>query len=278
MSEEVMNAMSGEEVQQDSPETAVEMGDATTGEQTASEGTQEPPQGETAQEKQERLFRQADVDRIIQERLARERQKYETELKSNPHLSYLEQKAQRLGMTVEQLIENDRKYEEQQRINRLVQQNIPEEYARRLLKVDELEKWKDITERQSQEQERRQKMFTEFFEAYPAFNDPKKLEEIPREVWLKVYHPEKNPGGISMLDAYTRYENKLLKAEKEKLQAQRQTQQANTKNAESSTGSVKTPGATGGFISREQFDANKGNMNWVQKNLDLIEESRKHWK
>ena len=274
MSEEVMNAISGEEIQQDSPETAVETVDATAGEQATAEET---PQ-ETPQEKQERLFRQADVDRIIQERLARERQKYETELKSNPHLSYLEQKAQRLGMTVEQLIENDRKYEEQQRINRLVQQNIPEEYARRLLKVDELDKLKDITEKQSQEQERRQKMFTEFFEVYPAFNDPKKLEEIPREVWLKVYHPEKNPGGISMLDAYTRYENKLLKAEKEKLQAQRQTQQANTKNAESSTGSVKTPGATGGFISREQFDANKGNMNWVQKNLDLIEESRKHWK
>lgn len=274
MSEEIMNAMSGEEVQQDSPETAVETVDATAGEQATAEET---PQ-ETPQEKQERLFRQADVDRIIQERLARERQKHEAELKSHPHLSYLEQKAQRLGMTVEQLIENDRKYEEQQRINRLVQQNIPEEYARRLLKVDELEEWKDITEKQRQEQERRQKMFTEFFEAYPEFNDPKKLEEIPKEVWLKVYHPEKNPGGISMLDAYTRYENKLLKAEKEKLQAQRQTQQANTKNAESSTGSVKTPGATGGFISREQFDANKGNMNWVQKNLDLIEESRKHWK
>lgn len=274
MSEEIMNAMSGEEVQQDSPETAVETVDATAGEQATAEET---PQ-ETPQEKQERLFRQADVDRIIQERLARERQKHEAELKNNPHLSYLEQKAQRLGMTVEQLIENDRKYEEQQRINRLVQQNIPEEYARRILKVDELEEWKDSTEKQRQEQERRQKMFTEFFEAYPEFNDPKKLEEIPREVWLKVYHPEKNPGGISMLDAYTRYENKLLKAEKEKLQAQRQTQQANTKNAESSTGSVKTPGATGGFISREQFDANKGNMNWVQKNLDLIEESRKHWK
>ena len=85
MSEEVMNAMSGEEMQQDSPETAVDTVDATAGEQTASEGTQEPPQGETPQEKQERLFRQADVDRIIQDRLARERQKFDSELKSNPH-------------------------------------------------------------------------------------------------------------------------------------------------------------------------------------------------
>ena len=136
MSEEIMNAMSGEEMQQDSLETAVETVDATAGEQATAEET---PQ-ETPQEKQERLFRQADVDRIIQERLARERQKHEAELKNHPYLSYLEQKAQRFGMTVEQLIENDRKYEEQQRINRLVQQNIPEEYARRLLKVDEHEK------------------------------------------------------------------------------------------------------------------------------------------
>ena len=84
MSEEVMNAMSGEEMQQDSPETAVETVDATAGEQATAEET---PQ-ETPQEKQERLFRQADVDRIIQDRLARERQKYETELKNNPYLSY----------------------------------------------------------------------------------------------------------------------------------------------------------------------------------------------
>ena len=117
MSEEVINAISGEEIQQDSPETEVETVDATAGEQTASEGTQETQQGETAQEKQERLFRQADVDRIIQERLARERQKYETELKNNPYLSYLEQKAQRFGITVEKLIENDQKWEQQQKLN-----------------------------------------------------------------------------------------------------------------------------------------------------------------
>jgi hypothetical protein len=268
MLEEIMNAMSGEEVQQDSPETAVEMGDATTGEQTASEGTQEPPQGETAQEKQERLFRQADVDRIIQERLARERQKYETELKSNPHLSYLEQKAQRLGMTVEQLIENDRKYEEQQKLNELIQKNIPPEYAEKLLKVDELEKWKAQTEQErqaeiqrQQQQQYKQQMYAEFMQMYPDV----KPEQIPAEVWQLVNQ------GHRLASAYAIHENKLLKQ-------QQQTQQANLKNAEGSTGSVKTQGKTGGYISREQFDANKSNQNWVMKNLDLIEESRKHWK
>ena len=152
MPEEIMDAMSGEEIQQDSSETAVETVDATAGEQATAEET---PQ-ETPQEKQERLFRQADVDRIIQERLARERQKYETELKNHPHLSYLEQKAQRFGITVEKLIENDQKWEQQRRLNELVQNNIPKEYAEKLLKVDELEQWKAQTEKQRQEEQRKQ--------------------------------------------------------------------------------------------------------------------------
>ena len=264
MSEEVMNAISGEEMQQDSSETAVETVNATAEEQTTAEET---PQ-ETPQEKQERLFRQADVDRIIQERLARERQKYETELKNHPHLSYLEQKAQRFGITVEKLIENDQKWEQQRRLNELVQNNIPKEYAEKLLKVDELEQWKAQTEKQRQEEQRKQQeqqykqqMYAEFLQMYPDV----KPEQIPSEVWQLVSQ------GHRLAGAYAIHENKLLKQ-------QFQTQEANTKNAASSTGSVKTPGATGGFISREQFDANKGDMKWVQKNLKRIEESRKHWK
>jgi hypothetical protein len=260
MSEEVMNAMSGEETQQDSPETAVDTVDATAGEQETAQ--------ETQQEKQERLFRQADVDRIIQERLARERQKYETELKNNPHLSYLEKKAQRLGITVEKLIENDQKWEQQQKLNELVQRNIPKEYAEKLLKVDELEQWKTQQEQQrqaeqqrQQQQQYKQQMYAEFLQMYPEV----KPEQIPKEVWQMVNQ------GHRLASAYAIHENKLLKQ-------QYQTQEANAKNAGSSTGSVKSPGATGGFISREQFDANKSNSNWVQKNLDLIEKSRKHWK
>ncbi len=264
MSEEVMDAMSGEEMQQGSPETAVETVDATAGEQETAEETAQ----ETPQEKQERLFRQADVDRIIQERLARERQKYETELKNNPHLSYLEKKAQRLGITVEKLIENDQKWEQQQKLNELVQRNIPKEYAEKLLKVDELEQWKTQQEQQrqaeqqrQQQQQYKQQMYAEFLQMYPEV----KPEQIPKEVWQLVNQ------GHRLASAYAIHENKLLKQ-------QYQTQQANFKNAGSSTGSVKSPGATGGFISREQFDANKGNLGWVQKNLDLIEKSRKHWK
>lgn len=228
----------------------------------------QPAQQETPQERQERLFSQADVDRIIQERIARERRKFEAEFKNNPHLSYLEQKAQRLGMTVEQLIENDKRYEEQERLNELIQKNIPKEYAEKLLKVDELEKWKHQTEQERQEEikkreeeQRKQQMYQEFFQMYPDV----KPEQIPAEVFQMVRD------GHRLAAAYAIYENKLLKQ-------QYQTQQANQKNAESSTGSAKSQGSTGGFISREQFEANKTNQKWVIANLDLIEKSRKQWK
>ena len=77
---------------------------------------------------------------------------------------------------------------EQQRINRLVQQNIPEEYARRLLKVDELE-WKDSTEKAGE----RQKMFTEFFRGISRFKTQRN-EEIPQKFGV-----QKNPRVGTML-------------------------------------------------------------------------------
>jgi hypothetical protein len=247
-----------------------------TAEETSEVMTQEQPQNNTGVETQPAAGANEGMEKAFAARLAKERerlegelrQKYERELKDNPHLSYLEQKAQRLGMTVEQLIENDRKYEEQQKLNELIQKNIPPEYAEKLLKVDELEKWKAQTEQErqaeiqrQQQQQYKQQMYAEFMQMYPDV----KPEQIPAEVWQLVNQ------GHRLASAYAIHENKLLKQ-------QQQTQQANLKNAEGSTGSVKTQGKTGGYISREQFDANKSNQNWVMKNLDLIEESRKHWK
>lgn len=186
-------------------------------------------------------------------------------LRNNPHMSYLEQKAQKLGITVEQLIENDRKYEEQEALNQLIQQNIPEEYAKKLLEHDKI-----ISEYQTEKQTRaqkeaQQKMYSEFFESYPDI----KPEEIPAEVWKEVKQ------GRNLTDAYIRYENKALKEKMNSFQQQQQTQQANQANAASSTGSVKTTGKVGEFFSREQVE--KMTTAEVSKHLEAIKESRKHW-
>ena len=224
-------ATAGGEGQQNSSEPAADTGNATQEEQTA---TQETPQ-ETAQEKQERLFKQSELDAIIKDRLARERQRYEAELKKHPVLSYLEEKAQKLGISVEQLIENDRKWEEQQKLNELIQQNIPPEFAQKLLEHDKIVQ-EYQTEKQIREQkEKEQEMYLEFLDAYPDV----KPEDIPAEVWQEVKE------GRSLLDAYVRYENKRLKDEMAKFQQQQQNQQANQTNAASSTGSARDIGSAG---------------------------------
>lgn len=224
-------ATAGGEGQQNSSEPAADTGNATLEGQAA---TQETPQ-ETAQEKQERLFKQSELDAIIKDRLAREKQRFETELKSHPVLSYLEEKAQKLGISVEQLIENDRKWEEQQKLNELIQQNIPPEFAQKLLEHDKIVQ-EYQTEKQIREQkEKEQKMYLEFLEAYPDV----KPEDVPAEVWQEVAK------GRNLLDAYVRYENKRLKDEMAKFQQQQQNQQANQTNAASSTGSARDIGSAG---------------------------------
>jgi hypothetical protein len=245
----------------------VETGDTGHVEQTTTENAAQ----ETPQERQERLFRQEEVDRILQTRLAREKQRFESELKNHPTLSYLEQKAQRLGMTVEQLIENDRKYEEQQKINELIQKNIPPEIAQEVYESRKFREVYTTKEKEMQAKQQQQQMYAEFLEAYPEFKDPQKANEIPPEVWQMVEKGEK------LLNAYARYENQRLKAEMAKYQQQQQTQQANLNNAATSTGSVRDGGKGGEFISLDEFEANKHDQSWVMKNYSRIQKSRAKW-
>lgn len=212
-----------------------------TAEETSEVMTQEQPQ--TGVEQQPAAGENEGVEKAFAARLAKERarleaelrRQFEVELKNNPYLSYLEQKAQKLGISVEQLIENDRKWEEQQKLNELIQQNIPPEFAQKLLEHDKIVQ-EYQTEKQIREQkEKEQKMYLEFLEAYPDV----KPEDVPAEVWKEVKE------GRSLLDAYVRYENKRLKDEMAKFQQQQQNQQANQTNAASSTGSARDIGSAG---------------------------------
>jgi hypothetical protein len=244
-----------------------------TAEETSEVMTQEQPQ--TGVEQQPAAGENEGVEKAFAARLAKERarleaelrRQFEVELKNNPYLSYLEQKAQRLGVTVDQLIENDRKWEEQQALNELIQKNIPDEYAKEILENRKFREQYQEEKAEREKQEKEHQMMAEFLDAYPDV----KPEDIPVEVWVEVNK------GRNLLDAYVSYENKRLKEEMAKFQQQQQVQQANEKNAASSTGSAKSSGATGGYISREQFEANKHDINWVRKNLSILEESRKHW-
>ena len=159
--------------------------------------------------------------------------------------------------------------QEQELENRIKQQysNVPEELLNELVESKRFREETLAEKKAREEKEAEHKQYTDFLEAYPDV----KPEDIPVEVWKE--HKE----GRSLTEAYMRYENQRLKDEMAKYQTQQQIEQANNKNAATSTGSAKTSGKTGGFISKEDFEANKHDMKWVQKNLSTLEESRKHW-
>ncbi len=226
---------------EDTPQETTETQEKTEGQETKeNQQTQE----NTGVEQQPAAGANEGVEKAFAARLAKMReqieaelrQKYEAELnKHKPTLSYLEQIAQENGMSIDQLIENDRKFREQQKLNELIQKNIPEEYARKLLEHDKIMQ-QYLTEKQQREQkEKEQKMYQEFLDAYPDV----KPEDVPVEVWKEVKE------GRNLLDAYIRYENQKLKAEMAKYQQQQQNQQANQTNAASSTGSARDIGSAG---------------------------------
>ena len=210
-----------------------------------------------------KTFTQTELDTIIEKRIAKERQRID----NNPHLSYLSEKAKSMGMTLDELIESDRKYEEQRRINELVEQSVPEEYAKEML---ENRKFREQYQTKLQQEEQNAKtlaMYNEFLSAYPNLDE----KSIPSEVWGTVAK------GKSLLDAYISYENKTLKEQLENYKKLEQTQQANISTASTSTGSAKSNGSSSEFITQETFEANRGNQSWVNKNYQRILESRQKW-
>ena len=191
--------------------------------------TETEPQGQVTQPTETQVFA-----RRLKEATERAREEAREEaLKSHPTLTYLEKKAQSRGMTVEQLIDNDRQYEEQQKINELIQKNIPPEIAQEVYEGRKFRETYTTKEKEMQQKQEQQQMYSEFLEAYPDFKDPQKANGIPPEVWQAVNKGEK------LTNAYARYENQQLKAEMAKYQQQQQVVQANEKNAGTSTGSVK---------------------------------------
>lgn len=193
-------------------------------------------------------------------------------LENNPGLSWIQQQAQRYGMTVENFIDAMNRQEEQDQLNELIQKNIPPEYAEKLMKVDKLEQWKQSFE----QTENRRKDYEALLGAYPELIDPQKAATIPKAVWDKVNQ------GKSLLDAYNEYQvaeyRKQIATMTTNQQAGQTVNDKNLQNAQSSAGSAKSDGPVpGDFISKETFEQNKHNMKWVQDNLDKLNKSQKKW-
>lgn len=146
------------------------------------------------------------------------------ELETDPRLSFVEDLAKEQGMDVNEFLDAVRQSREQQSIDDLVQQNIPEEYAREMLENRKFREQLEQEKQQKEEEEKKNSEFTEFFEVFQQANergyDPSK-DEIPQEVW------DIHNQGTPLKYAYMQHHNQQLKSQ---LQTFKQNEK-NTKRA-----------------------------------------------
>jgi hypothetical protein len=224
----------------------------------------------TEQTKAEKSFTQAELDGIVQKRIERERVAIQREAQNHPGLSFLNELAQQNNVSVEQLVDHWKQQTEQERINELLQNNIPEPLAKEILEGRKFREQVQAQQKQTEAQQKQQQMIGEFTKLYPDL----KPADIPDTVWADVVEK-----GKPLTDAYRAHEVELLRADKAKLEQALQIRDKNAENAGSTPGSVTGMGSVpSDFISKATFDQNKNNRTWLVKNLDTIQKSRSKWK
>ena len=163
-------------------------------------------------------------------------------------VSYISEMASKMGLTPQEYIQQVKDYQkkkeeelQEQEVQKMIQESVPEETARRIVNVErlaeqlkadraELQKQKEEADRKAKED----KEYQDFISQYPDV----KTEEIPAEVFKEAKE-------IGLLSAYAKYENKILK---EKLK----TMEQNAKNASTS---IVTGVTDGSPVEQESKDA-----------------------
>lgn len=195
------------------------------------------------------------------------------QLRNNPGMSYLDKQAQQYGMTVEQLVQAYQQQEQQEELNNLIQNNIPPHFAQEMLENRKFREQYQTERETNQQKTQQEQMYNEFLQTYPEFNDPQKANEISVDVWARVQQ------GKNLTDAYNEHKVKEYQKQFEALQTKEQAAAANQANALSSTGSVKSEGVPStGYISKDVFEANKGNQKWMYEHFDEIKKSMGKWR
>lgn len=117
--------------------------------------------------------------------------------------------------SVDEYLNAIKEQREQDRINNLVEQNIPEEYAKEIIENKKFREKYESEQRQKQEESKRIAELKEFQTEYPDV----KLDEIPKEVFEQIGN------GRTLLDAYSRYEVKVLKAQLNQVKTEKENSQ-----------------------------------------------------
>ena len=155
-------------------------------------------------------------------------------LENSKVFSYVSQKANQLGMTVDEYMDSVEQYEQEQeakrqqeRIDEMISNGVPEDVAKEVVATSqlrkELQEEKNKLEQEKQtkaEKDKKDQEYAEFLEAFPDV----KAEDIPKEVFL-------NAQKSSLKTAYLEWQNAELKKQLE-------IKKTNQKNEDSSVGST----------------------------------------
>lgn len=153
---------------------------------------------------------------------------------------YVSKKAKELGLTVDEYIQQVEDYEkeqekarEQERLEEMINNGVPEDVAREVIATSQLRKQLQAKENELKEREEAEKAkdkekqeYADFVTAFPDV----KAEDIPKE----VYEAARNSNLTSA------YKDWLIKD----LQTKLSIQQTNSKNAQSAIGSITESGTT----------------------------------
>jgi hypothetical protein len=129
-------------------------------------------------------------------------------LESDPRLSLVERLAQQQGMSVDEYVQAVQQYQEEQQLNELIQQNIPEEYAREMLENRRFREQLQQEQQQKQQEEQQNAEFADFFKYFRETNGRDFVPDtdiIPDSVW------QANQQGIPLKYAYAEHENNQLR-------------------------------------------------------------------
>jgi hypothetical protein len=146
------------------------------------------------------------------------------QLESDPRMSFVEELANEQGMDVNEYLEAFRNHREESKLQELVQQNIPEEYAREMLESRKYREQQKAEQKTKEEEATKNKDFGEFFEYFKQANDRdfnSTTDKIPQEVW------DLNAQGVPIKFAYMQHHSNELRNQ---LKTLKQNEQ-NTKRA-----------------------------------------------
>lgn len=227
MSEEVTqpqveDAILPDDFSMESPEPTESVEDTKPTEEVTSEQptTEESPFLKVKYNKEEMALDEEKARELAQKGLNYDKvQERLQQLETDPRLSFVEELANQNGMTTEQFIEVFKQQQEQEKLNELIQQNIPEELAQEILENRKFRQQME-QERKSKEQEQEEtKQFMDFLDFYKQANGKEfdaNTDQLPIEVI------EANQNGVPLKYAYMEHFNNQLR---QQIQVQKQNEE-----------------------------------------------------